>query len=251
MKIFLTFTFLILNINSGHCFTLLAQSPPRYTVDEVVFNVANDDCTTIGITAESLLDLVEQSMDIYWNSVPTSRIKFIRGGVSTSSANGETSVGDLITNSGTVNTIIVGCNNDFGASAGQGGYAYSGSNVYGGLLINDSAQVAALTDAQKMAVIAHEIGHAFGLGHSNFDAALMHYSLNSNISLLGRDDEDGITYLYPNTQKVGGCGTIEIVSNDKNNDGGLKAVLSFTLILGFIRLFGMGFQYLRPKKNLE
>ena len=77
----------------------------------------------------------------------------------------------------------------------------------------------------------------------------MHYSLNFNIASLARDDEDGITYLYPNTQKVGGCGTIEIDSKDNKQKDGLKAVLSFTLILGFIKLFGMKFQYLRTKKS--
>ena len=107
-----------------------------------------------------------------------------------------------------------------------------------------------MTEQQRKALIAHEIGHAFGLGHSNFDASLMHYTLNNNIKQLSRDDEDGISYLYPNTKKLGGCGTIEYISPAKNNQEELKAILSFTLILGLIPLFGMGFQYFQPKRNL-
>lgn len=240
---------ILFHCNLSYGFTLLTQSPTRYSVDEVTFNVANDDCLIVGLSPETLLDLVESSMDTYWNSVPTSRIKFIRGGVTTASANGETTVGSLIANSGTVNTIIVGCNNDFGASAGQGGFSSTSTSIFGGLLINDNSQVAGMTEQQKKALIAHEIGHAFGLGHSNFDASLMHYTLNNNIQQLSRDDEDGISYLYPNTQKVGGCGTIEYISTRKKNDDQLKAILSFTLILGLIPLFGMGFQWFQSKRT--
>ena len=229
-KIFLLL-FIIFYPLSSYSFTLLSANPPQYGTDEVVFNVANDNCLNIGLAPETLLDLVEDAMDQYWNSVPTSRLKFVRGGVTTNSANGEATISSFITNSGSVDTIIVGCNNDFGANAGQGGYQSDSTGVKGGFLINDNSQVATLSKEQRMALIAHEIGHAFGLGHSNFEPALMHYQLNNNIKYLSRDDEDGISYLYPNTTKVGGCGTIEYTNGNNSDKKGLFAISMFLMAL--------------------
>lgn len=230
--VLIAFVFL-LSFQSAQGFTLLSANPPRYGTDEVIFDVANDNCINIGLTPEALLDLVEDTMENYWNSVPTSRLKFKRGGVSTNSANGEGTVSSFITNSGSYDTIIVGCNNDFGTNAGQGGYQYDGTGMKGGFLINDNTQVANMSKEERMALIAHEIGHAFALGHSNFEPALMHYSLNNNIRSLSRDDEDGITYLYPNTTKVGGCGTIEYVG-PSSGGGKNVSILAGILLLGLL-----------------
>lgn len=228
------FTLLLFTSFSSYAFTLASANPPRYGTDEVKLTVAADTCSALSLSPESLLDLVEEAMDDFWNSVPTSKIKFIRGGVGTFSANGETSLGDFLTNSGITNEIIIGCNNDltaFGSgSIGQGGFRYSSSlGMQGAFILFDDSSVANLSNKAKKALIAHEMGHAFGLGHSNFKPALMYFTINYNMDALSRDDEDGITYLYPNTTKVGGCGTIEDVA--KSGPSNKTHSLLFALLL--------------------
>lgn len=230
----------LLYMNQSFGFTLASANPPRYG-EEVRMTVANDTCTALGLGPSALLDLVEEAMDDFWNSVPTANVKFVRGGVGTFTADGETTLNDFLSNNGVSNEIIIGCNNDltaFGSGTiGQGGFR-SGSSIgiQGAFIIFDDASVATMTDKQKKALIAHEMGHAFGLGHSNFSAALMYFSLNTNIDKLARDDEDAITYLYPNTKKIGGCGTIEDVAKNNGPGSGQKGFLFMVLLLGGIAL---------------
>jgi hypothetical protein len=227
LPLILLFTF------KAEAFTLASSNPPRYG-EEVKLTVGTDTCSALGLTPETLLDLVEEAMNDFWNSVPTAKIKFVRGGVGTFSANGETSLSNFLTNSGVTNEIIIGCNNDltaFGSGTiGQGGFRYGGSiGIQGAFIIYDDSSVAGLSKKAKKALIAHEMGHAFGLGHSNFKPALMYYTINYNMDSLSRDDEDAITYLYPNTKKVGGCGTIEDIANSDSGDS--KKGLPFILLL--------------------
>ncbi len=236
MKSIITLILLFISFNS-EAFTLSSANPPRYGTDEVKLTVGTDTCTALGLSPEGLLDLVEEAMNDFWNSVPTAKIKFVRGGVGTFSANGETSLGNFLTNSGVTNEIIIGCNNDltaFGSGTiGQGGFQYSSAiGIQGAFIIYDDASVATLSKKAKKVLIAHEMGHTFGLGHSNFKPALMYYSINYNMDALSRDDEDALTYLYPNTKKVGGCGTIEDVSKNKPN-GNSWMTFIFMILAGF------------------
>lgn len=223
--------------NTADAFTLASSNPPRYGTDEVKLTVATDTCSALGLTPEGLLDLVEEAMNDFWNSVPTAKIKFVRGGVGTFSANGETTLGNFLSNSGVTNEIIIGCNNDltaFGSGTiGQGGFRYGSSiGIQGAFIIYDDTTVAQLSKKAQKALIAHEMGHAFGLGHSNFKPALMYYTINYNMDALSRDDEDGITYLYPKTKKVGGCGTIEDVSKTGPSNGTKAAAFFLVLVAG-------------------
>jgi hypothetical protein len=75
-----------------------------------------------------------------------------------------------------------------------------------------------------VAVIAHEIGHALGLGHSEVSEALMYYQIVPKRSTLGQDDIDGITFLYPVgiPGDLAGCGflggTIAFKGDDDDID---------------------------------
>ena len=62
-------------------------------------------------------------------------------------------------------------------------------------------------------VLAHEMGHLLGLGHSADTKALMYYDASAKTTLgLAKDDYDGITYLYPRDEigkdKMFGCAAI-------------------------------------------
>lgn len=93
--------------------------------------------------------------------------------------------------------------------------SFSGKKIKGAvILINDNANAAgegfkALSHSDRIGVIAHEIGHAIGLGHAQEDKqeALMYYKVVDLRTSLGQDDIDGVTYLYP--VKIDGCGLFE------------------------------------------
>lgn len=62
-------------------------------------------------------------------------------------------------------------------------------------------------EIDTITVAAHEFGHAAGLGHSNDVDALMYASYQgARDPLLGQDDVDGISSLYPATTSGGGDG---------------------------------------------
>jgi hypothetical protein len=64
-------------------------------------------------------------------------------------------------------------------------------------------------------VLAHEIGHVLGLGHSADVNALMYYDATAKKALgLSEDDVKGVVYLYPRHELFGavpllGCGTVQ------------------------------------------
>jgi hypothetical protein len=110
----------------------------------------------------------------------------------------------------------------------------SGKYITGSLImINDRAgnQFAGKSRDEKISIIAHELGHAFGLGHSPVKDSLMYYSTISMRKSLGQDDIDGITYLYPKQQPFT-CGTVD----DKNSP---KPWLGLLLGIGLIGFFDL------------
>ena len=63
-------------------------------------------------------------------------------------------------------------------------------------------------------IIAHEVGHLLGLGHTQYEPSLMYYSIGEKKYLrLSQDDMDGLSFLYPRNELGGdglfGCGTLE------------------------------------------
>ena len=90
---------------------------------------------------------------------------------------------------------------------------------------------------EQVAIIAHEIGHAIGLGHSQFDHNLMYYQSISTRERLGWDDIDGVTYLYPTEQPIGGCGVIEDISKNNFLMSFLIGILFFMLMFKAIQTY--------------
>jgi hypothetical protein len=97
------------------------------------------------------------------------------------------------------------------------------------------SQLASLTRDEKVALLAHEIGHAIGLGHSDDAAALMYYQSIPTRFRLGYDDWDGMTYLYPKrTHK--NCSFLTTREGDDQEDATPFSTLFFivSLSLGFL-----------------
>lgn len=97
-----------------------------------------------------------------------------------------------------------------------------GQISYGGILLNADAGAAAnlqnLSADQISVVLAHEIGHVVGLGHSSVVDALMYYSIDDKtVPIVTEDDLDALAFLYPRNEFSGapfGCASVS--QGDRN-----------------------------------
>lgn len=231
---YLILTFLF--ISNASAFTLLFRNPPRYS-DEIVIRPGDSDCPNAGLTAAQLKDFIQRSVDDYWNSVPTARVKFRVGDSVTIPASSTTTQMRAL---GANGEIVVGCSDDAttfpnGSTLAKGGM--SASSASGVVAINDTAatQFDEVDELARVSTFAHELGHAIGIGHSRVEYSLMYYSVVAGVvnEYLTEDDADAITYLYPNEKELGGlggaCGSVDF--DGKN--GGPGAFL-LTLAFGFL-----------------
>ncbi|MCY4523711.1 MAG: hypothetical protein OXB84_03110, partial [Halobacteriovoraceae bacterium] len=102
--------FIILVFQQSQSFTLMNVNEPRFSINNVTYNVAGDsDCTNAGFTAEELLDLVEDAVELHWNTVPTSALVLEKGSVLPIDVSGDTS-GAQAALRAPVNSILIGCN---------------------------------------------------------------------------------------------------------------------------------------------
>jgi hypothetical protein len=197
-----------------------------------VFIDAGTVCPTNGLTVNDLEGLIGPAVSNFWNKVPTSKLRLKPSGFSdaiftmnegrlcsptdpacitagTNAGNDGTPQDGLIP---AVNEIVIACNNNPLNFGGPNVLAvtipnkFSGKKITGAvILINEgSSSFGNLSRSDQIAVIAHEIGHAIGLGHSEVSSALMYYRTVDQRKRLGQDDIDGVSFLYP--IKVDGCG---------------------------------------------
>jgi hypothetical protein len=196
---------------------------------ELTFNVNPANCPA-GLDVAGLIDDAVK----VWNNVPTSRVK-ISYGTTTSSTT-------------FANPTTIYCETNFqGVTGADQNYVpaaasiqRSGHNATGGLLyLNASAgnaNIGLYDRTMLLIIIAHEVGHILGLGHSQDVHALMYYNAGAKANLtLGQDDIDGVSYLYPrdelNGDKMMGCGLVASAGNAKPPGAGPLAVLALLMLL--------------------
>lgn len=244
-------SFLSLQVDA---FTLNNSATLVFGKDEVRVNISNITCNNIGVDVQELKILAGEAVDLYWNRSPTSRLKLRAGSViSTAAAFGT----GLICNAGTdcepnptlavSSDVLITCNTNAANFSSSAILAVtvpnniSGKTILGSLImINDlpGNQFASKSRAEKISIIAHELGHTFGLGHSPVNDSLMYYSTVDMRSALGSDDIDGISYLYPKEQPVS-CGSI----TTKNNPNSWLGLVFGFLIMAIAYRFK--FRYLK------
>lgn len=212
-------------------FTLNPNTGKGFKDNEIKIYVANTDCSGAGFTTSRYVQLIKEAVSKYWNAVPTSSLLLdVKGIRSDIDIDGDTHSSALA--KVPANSILAGCNDDAqdfddGSILGSAVMSCSGSTCRAVLILNahPNSTLPDKDDATIEAVIAHEIGHAFGLGHSEFKHNLMYFSISGKFQKwLGMDDVDGVTYLYPHDpdlevlgiSALGSCGTLSLNQKDRS-----------------------------------
>lgn len=218
--------------------------------------VGNTICDEIGLNnIYELQDLVTPAAQNFWNRIPTSDLRIEEDGFTGEipdinervlcSPTDEECIQDAQTANKPlmppVNGIVIACNNNFpqpNILAVTVPNNFSGNKILGAVIfINNTTNSAfkSLSRDDKIGVLAHEIGHAIGLGHSREKQALMYYRVTNQRNSLGEDDIRGVSYLYP--IKFDGCGLISgTVDKDKVDPAGWQLILGLVSVYAFFFL---------------
>ena len=229
-------------------FTLIGSSRAvkGWDTEKLEFHINPENCP------DNVNDLMDQALD-GWNQIPTLGVHLTRG------ADSSTAVASAM--AGTSDgTPTVHCASDMagiglnpesipGVATGQQ-ISGSGNLNYGVLILNAqtgaSANINNLNENLVVDVMAHEIGHILGLGHSTDTGALMYYDASKRTNAaVTQDDVDGITYLYARDElgadeMLGGCAMIAPSIRKTANHGGSPDL--FFLLLPFLPLLAGFFQ---------
>lgn len=229
----------LISARSAAAFTLMGTDSDLKGWDDsnVVFHLNPTDCPS------SVGTLFDDAIKV-WNEVPNSKLRVSRG------ADTQTSIQDAINGVATDTPVIFcipqisafGVNPDSIPGFATGLRLSGDGHVdYGYLVLN--VDPSGLANIQRFdqdlvkVIIAHEVGHVLGFGHSDNTSSLMYYDGTEKKELsLGQDDMDAITYLYPRDElgkdKPLGCAVIGGVY-DSSRSLITIILLSFPLMFTF------------------
>jgi hypothetical protein len=245
---------LLLLSSQAYGFRLNTSNAASFNQNNVAFYVtSNSTCTNAGITPAELLSVTSEAAANYWNKVPSSRLKLRYGGIYettdplflTGELCPEQSSSTCPTNSvPNVSKLLIACNSNTTTNFPNSSYIaistptlLQGQSIKGSvILINDTASspFSTLSRAERVSVLAHELGHAVGLGHSNKSQALMYFENADKISRLSQDDIDGISYLYP--REIDNCNGIMGLMRENNTPFDAQLLFSFLGLMIFVQL---------------
>lgn len=236
-------------VSVSHAFTLNNNFGASFKKNKVKVAVAEDSICT-GVTAQEIESLIGPAVNDFWNEVPTSRLRLKPSGFAPRILTADINTARLCSPTDSVciadaNTkaqpllppvegIIISCSSTADNFSSPSVIAVTVPNSFTGkkirgavILINDAGNFKNLSHSDRIGVLAHEIGHAIGLGHAENSEpeALMYYKTVDLRRSLGEDDIRGVTYLYP--VKVDACGlmdslvasTVVVKKNDDDDEG--------------------------------
>jgi len=227
--------------------------------NDVKVMIAGDTtCLNAGLEIYELEDLIGPAIDKFWNRVPTSALRLSFGGYTDTINNINDGKLCAPTDNNCIDTatvgliepveeIVIACNTHL-ANFGSGNVLavtipnkFSGKDIVGSVILinNDPSNVFKnLSKTDQIGVIAHEIGHAIGLGHTDDKAAMMYYRTVDLRRALGEDDMRGVSYLYPMKLDgfglLGGCATIEENKKQPPSGGSFLTMLAGLFLMVFV-----------------
>lgn len=211
MKTFIGASLIMAISLSSQAFTLNSSTNPNlkgWAGGEVQIFVNTANCPA-GV---DVIGLTQEAVKI-WNNVPTSSIKVSYGGTTTNTGS-------------STNPPTVYCSTNFAsipggpdpdAVPGAASVSSPGGQIAAGQIFlnatSGDGNVGNFSYTALLIIMAHEIGHLLGLGHSHSTSALMYYDASAKDTYsLSQDDIDGISYLYPSNEfsdnKFAGCGSV-------------------------------------------
>ena len=229
-QLILIFLLVIINTSAQAYYTLNTNIGANFAGNLVHINVADHSCDNLGRTPTEILHLAQLAVDQFWNNVPTSRLTMMANELVTVDpafktekvCSSLTASGSCVVNSALLveRNILIACNQNselfpngsiLGMTVPNNIVA---NHIVGSLfLLNDIAttNLADKSDTEFIIILAHEIGHAIGLGHTSSPVDLMYYQLNPLQKQLGNDDIDGLTYLYGmNQPDILSCNSVNL-----------------------------------------
>jgi len=246
--------------------TLTNSVGARFTSDKVQVRVANlsGGCAASGITADDLVGLINPAIRDFWNTIPSSRLELKDGGFLDTSDT-DFRDGELCLHDGNcasppiprVSDIVITCNtNATNFPNGSSLLALtlptvlSGRDIKGAVIAINATNTSfsGLSRNKQIAVLAHEIGHAIGLGHTGVSANLMYYTVVPTRERLGQGDINGVTYLYPVQLDMYGFGCLTGTVSEGNSGGPTPPPTAWigSLLLGALLALVFG-KRLRPQ----
>lgn len=247
MKILVGLFLSLLFCTPAWSFTFNNSVAAAFSEDRVTISIADFTCQENGLTKTKLKAALQTAVGQYWNKVPSSRLTLVVADEKTVApefytdspclgGGGCTPNPDLVVSNG----ILVSCNENATIFSNPRILGVSLTNNIDGrrlkgslILLNDAAgsQLGNRDQDELVAVLAHEIGHAIGLGHSPVKDSLMYFQTVPTRRSLGQDDRDGISYLYPASIGSSACGTISVDAAAGGQQGPLIFIFLLTLAL--------------------
>ncbi len=204
--------------------TILGKKTVGWQADTVTLDI-DSSCSS---SLSEVQSAVGSALNL-WNGVPSTNLT-VKTGTTVQLPLAITSyVGTSPTALAPVGNPIIVCEANFSADTGLDPDSIPGfagalnvdptsGKMLGALLVlniesSGTASITNLAASLTTVILAHEIGHILGLGHSADTNALMYYSVTPDkVAALAQDDVDGITYLYPREEPTGGkafgCGSL-------------------------------------------